>query len=504
MLTISQNIGLQAKILSVKTFTIFVIMALVTTFATTPLVQWLYPQWYQKKLDAWKRGEISWDGTPLRRSSDLAHPDSLEKLQASPVSKLLVYLRLESLPSLFTFISLLSGEKPAAVAKVHPSKVHDAPAIPGEKKAPLEVHGLRLLPLTERTSSVMRVSEATNFSHTDPVVNAFRTFASLNDLAVSGGVTIVPETSFADELTTKAEDLNTDLVIIPWAETGVAEGETSLGASLLHSEFNDASQAAFVRQTLDTARCNAVVLVNAGFGGPNSKPPVDKVGATSTLTRATSHISVTSLRQTASATIRPLAERSHHIFFPYIGGRDDRVALRYVLRLAKNSNVTATILHIRRNSPTSSSAAIATPAPAFGVDESKAAAASSASASSQQEQDTDVTFLHTLRDSLHEDMKDRVVFSELSTSSSPMSILAAVLAKAKEEVGLHLRPTGAGDLVVVGRNKEAEQTGQSELAKALGTLAEGVVGGIRVSVLVVQAGGGERHEGGRTESVGFN
>ena len=39
----TQNIGLQAKILSTRTFTIFVVMALVTTFATTPLTSALYP-----------------------------------------------------------------------------------------------------------------------------------------------------------------------------------------------------------------------------------------------------------------------------------------------------------------------------------------------------------------------------------------------------------------------------------------------------------------------------
>jgi len=35
------NIGLQAKILSTRTFTIFAVMALVTTFATAPLVSWI-------------------------------------------------------------------------------------------------------------------------------------------------------------------------------------------------------------------------------------------------------------------------------------------------------------------------------------------------------------------------------------------------------------------------------------------------------------------------------
>ncbi|KOS20022.1 K(+)/H(+) antiporter 1 [Escovopsis weberi] len=49
------NIGLQAQILSTRTFTIFVVMALITTFVTTPLTTVLYPPWYQKKIAAWKR-----------------------------------------------------------------------------------------------------------------------------------------------------------------------------------------------------------------------------------------------------------------------------------------------------------------------------------------------------------------------------------------------------------------------------------------------------------------
>src|SRR5271156_1939313 len=58
------NIGLQAKILSTRTFTIFVVMALITTFATTPLTTLLYPKWYQDKLKLWKKGKIDCIGFP--------------------------------------------------------------------------------------------------------------------------------------------------------------------------------------------------------------------------------------------------------------------------------------------------------------------------------------------------------------------------------------------------------------------------------------------------------
>ena len=74
-------------------------MALVTTFATTPLTSMLYPPWYQKKLEAWKRGEIDWDtGLPIRggASEDTLVDREKHKVKTD-VQSLLVYLRLDNM-----------------------------------------------------------------------------------------------------------------------------------------------------------------------------------------------------------------------------------------------------------------------------------------------------------------------------------------------------------------------------------------------------------------------
>lgn len=421
---------------------------------------------------------------------------SVEKLQSSPISKVLVLLRLESLPSLFTLVTLLGGETPTAAAKVHPSKkieTHDATMtdsghVQTRPKRPLEVHGLRLVPLTERTSSVMRVSSTTSSSISDPVVNAFRTFISLNDLPVSGGLSIIPESTFVDEITSKAEDFNTDLVVIPWAENGtVAEVESSWGGSP-GGDFTDSAQATFVREALDEARCNAVVLVNAGFGGAAA---ISGKGEESggKMKRVTSHLSTISLRDRHLADLsRTVGERSHHIFFPFIGGSDDKVALRIVLLLAKNSNVTATILHVRKDS-TGAIQEIGKVATTNDHSKTK-------TTTTEESQDQDITFLHSLRDSLPTTMTERVIFTEISASlSSSKAVVETVIESAKAEV--NQSPKNAGDLVVVGRRHD-ESNAYNEVAKALGGLAEGVLGGVKCSVLVVQAAGGSFR--GRKES----
>ena len=143
-------------------------MALVTTFATTPLTLALFPPWYQKKLAAWKRGDIDWDGNTrdAGEKSSSTRDSAVVKEQLADCRKLLVALRLDSLPSIFTFVALLGGERSdTAIAKVHPRKQGKSTGTETDRQTsliqrPLEVHGLRMLELTERLSCVMKESEA--------------------------------------------------------------------------------------------------------------------------------------------------------------------------------------------------------------------------------------------------------------------------------------------------------------------------------------------------------
>lgn len=66
-------------------------MALVTTFATTPLTSVLYPLHYQRKLESWKRGEIDWDsGAPLSGGTSDVDAITVQKLESAKVRSLLV------------------------------------------------------------------------------------------------------------------------------------------------------------------------------------------------------------------------------------------------------------------------------------------------------------------------------------------------------------------------------------------------------------------------------
>ena len=495
-------------------------MALATTFATTPITAALYPPWYQKKLAAWRRGEIDWDGNRLIEDKSDQDGSSLEKRDTGEIRRLLVALRLDSLPSLFTFVSLLGGDKSGtSVGKVHPQKASkDAEEQTSEvtleaslqQKKPLRVHGLRMVELTERMSSVMKEWEVDDYSSRDPVVNAFHTFAQLNNVAVSGEVHIVPEGSYAEILSTTASDQSSDLVLLPWSETGtMSEPSTYLDPT--QNPFSSGSHNQFVTKFLATAPCNVAIFVNNGFGALPREDP-------KSIARTTTGISIWS---NPGNPTEPIKDRGHHIFFPFFGGSDDRVALRFVIRLARNSNVTATIVHVngaehndprgREDSITNALGMARSPTtrhfqlPNLSTSDApttKEITNVVVSPSQEAFTDTETAFFSSIADSLPRNLSNRVLFETLETANP----LCDTFERACSEVGQN--PRNAGDVVVVGRGKDGGKGGAmrnelismlqgmghpsgagAEVRGALGDLAEAmIVGNVKGSVLVIQAG----------------
>ena len=438
------NIGLQARILSTRTFTIFVVMALVTTFATTPLTSMLYPESYQKKLDLWKRGKIDWNGNLLVSDDNMDKDKGSEDLgDQTTVRRILVYLRLDGLPSLFTFINLLGEHvEPAKPAE----KKHHLLADPqnegedaGGKKAsaytrhlrrPLEVHGLRLMELTERDSSVMQVSEIDEYGPRDPVVKAFRTFGQFNDVAVAGNVAVVPERSYADTLIEKADDLSSDFVLIPWSETGSMSEQPSIQAlTKPGSSFQTTGPyLSFLNEIFD--RC--ITNTNIGVFIDRAEAPTTEERNNRALTRTTTGgISIYSGSRGLSAPKIPHHNPlTYHIVVPYFGTSDDRLAVNLGLQLAKNDSITATIIHLAESSSHKSSRnAILSPnSPGTIGSPSVSDADSTAEEKATAAENEASQFFTSLRDNLPTTHSSRVLFQShslnlIGTSSDILALI---------------------------------------------------------------------------------
>jgi hypothetical protein len=492
----------------------FVVMALVTTVATTPLTKALYPPWYQKKVEKWRRGEIDWDGNPIDHS--VHGQDSAQKAVESQIRRLMVHLRLDSLPSLFTFITLLSPESVPVSSHPDTAEGSSEDTVVQIKRRPLEVHGLRVIELSDRTSSVMHLTSGDDFySLRDPVVNAFRAFSQLHDVAVSGRAAVVPADSYAETLMTHASEVSSDFALIPWGEYGSLSEDQSFPVAMSAGErFKSSIHLDFINETLQKAArtCNTGIFIDNGFGGATK--PVDRPD----LARTKSAMSIRSYRPEMAAL--PVADKAHHIFLPFFGGPDDHVAIRIVLQLAKNQHVTASIVQITWSpvTTTETKAPDTTAGPSSSTTTTSDRKSTPTTTTTNQDQtqahQQDCAFFATMRDSLPTALAPRVVFTETTVAS-----LADVVALAQKTVGL--RPKNAGDLVVLGRRTPggvgvelggggvggsgsgggvgASGSGSNiDLGRTVGPVAEQLVTmGVKASLLVVQAVGGGVGAGGK-------
>ncbi|KAI8090725.1 Sodium/hydrogen exchanger family-domain-containing protein [Thamnidium elegans] len=154
---IGLNIGHDAGVLNDRVFVILVIMALVTTFMTTPVVMFVYPEWYQEKTIA-VTDYVSVTGDPTN-DIDRKSIDKISTINTVEPSYCIITMlnRIESVSSVMALIQLLKHKVSTSV----------------------DIHTLRLLELTQRTSVVMKYKDIAETERQDPVLNVFRTFANL-------------------------------------------------------------------------------------------------------------------------------------------------------------------------------------------------------------------------------------------------------------------------------------------------------------------------------------
>lgn len=358
------NIGFQARILSQRTFTIFVVMALITTFTTTPLVIWVYPPWYRTKLQLWREGKIDWNGNSTNHHpGQMPNHTEAHAISSGHVSrKLLVYLRLDSLSSLFTMASLLAPRDrrdsssempfPAAPAKERPeaSTFDHKPMEPHlstvHEHRPLKIRGLRLMELSERESSITKVSEIEEFASRDPVIRAFSTFGHSRDsrMVIDGQLSVVPSHSFSDEIIARSQDLGSDFILLPWSETGTMSEytqpfDTIASDPLANLQFTNLAVEVFRKaHTL----CNVGVLLNFHALSPGQRPEtLDCVTPRAKLPECAVH-------ETIPVSDSGLAASTHYrLVVPFANSKDDLCAIRLALQIARNGIADIEILDLR-------------------------------------------------------------------------------------------------------------------------------------------------------------
>ncbi|RKL00753.1 K(+)/H(+) antiporter 1 [Fusarium oxysporum] len=450
------------------------LIVLVTTVTTSPLTRWLYPVWYRQKVEKWRRGEIDWDGNPLQTEAQTSEHKMEEALDKSQTHRLILHLRLDALPGLFNLVSLLGGSRKTTHALAD-SSIEAVDSTSGEKtqpipNRPLEVRGVRLMELTDRTSSVMQSADLDEFASRDAVFSAFQTFSRLNGVAVAGQVSIIPTNAYAETIVKYAEEARSDFMLIPWSTYGGLAEESSAAAAALtetgnpNDRFFSRTYIDYVAAAVQRSTCTTGIFINRN-------PHSDALSKKPTLTRTRTGLSVHSAHD--GAIIQRPVDQRQSIFVPFIGGKDDRAALLFALQLAHNPHVSIHVIHLH-----------------FNEDEHDAHMTPDGKNIDSVPSVSDLDLLNTAKNNASGKLEGRVAFVEISVDSV-RNLPDLAVAHARETVGKSR--LSVGDLIVVGRahsvfgNLLAEDFGvERDFQRTVGVLGDRFArAGIDAGLLVI-------------------
>ncbi|KDQ62807.1 hypothetical protein JAAARDRAFT_190081 [Jaapia argillacea MUCL 33604] len=347
------NVGLSAGILSQRVFSMFVLEALLLTFMTTPVVTILYPPERRTRVSA--TGVLP----PPHLSGDEGGSDEKERGRSRNDDEggmgrkkrfAVVLDKIEHLPGIMALTQLIRPHdthegvipQPPSVLSATTSQfesVSPASSIAGPPKVhqPVFIDALRLIELSDRTSAVMKGSVVDTLIHTDPLLGIYKMFGELNDLSVSASLSIVTYDDLAASVADHARRNDSQLILVPWlppssatypplqADTTAAPGGDTRAAPPTTNPFDalfksstypekaaSATHSLFIRGVFSQSTTDVALFVDQGH---------------------------------APGELRTTGSR-HHLFLPFFGGPDDRLALEFVVQLCENPKIRATVVRV--------------------------------------------------------------------------------------------------------------------------------------------------------------
>ncbi|KAJ0979466.1 hypothetical protein J5N97_014940 [Dioscorea zingiberensis] len=275
------NIGKERKVLNEETFAIMVLMAIFTTFITTPAVMAVYmPARHYHKQES---GKLQRSTSSSSSPSFSTNPKELRILACVHGHR--------DVPSIINLVEIIRG---------------------GTKKSPLKLYILHLVELTERSSSIIMAHRASRnglpfrnplrAASRDEVAVAFTAYGSLGRVRVRPMTAVSAMATMHEDVCNVAEDKRVALVVLPFHKHRAAGDEAGME--------NTGPWWRYVNQrVLKEAPCSVALLVDRGFGGERQVAP---------------------------------AEVAHGVCVVFFGGPDDREALELAGRMAEHPGVRVT------------------------------------------------------------------------------------------------------------------------------------------------------------------
>lgn len=275
----------QLQVLNDQTFAIMVMMALFTTFITTPTVMAVYK--------------------PARKAAPYKHRTIQRRDLDTELRMLACFHSTRNIPTIINLIESSRGIR---------------------KRGRLCIYAMHLMELSERSSAISMVHKARSnglpfwnkkADDQDQTVIAFEAYGQLRSVTVRPMTAISSLDNIHEDICTSAHQKRVAMILIPFHKHQRLDGSME---SLGHA-FHAVNQ-----RVLRHAPCSVGILVDRGLGG------------------------------TTQVAAR---EVSFKVVVPFFGGRDDREALAYGMRLAEHPGIMLKV--VKFAAPPGKSLAFGTP-----------------------------------------------------------------------------------------------------------------------------------------------
>ncbi|CAN6718633.1 unnamed protein product [Malus baccata var. baccata] len=223
------NIGRERKVLNDQTFAIMVLMAIFTTFITTPVVMAVYKPAKRKSTSDYKYRTIE---------------------RKDPNTELQILTCFHGTRNLPTMINLIEASRGTG------------------KKERLCVYAMHLMELNERSSAILMVHKArrnglpfwnkVTDSGNNQLVVAFETFEQLSRVAIRPMTAISSVSSMHEDICAMAERKRAAIIIVPFHKHQRLDGVLVT----TRTEYRGVNQ-----RVLEHAPCSVGIMVDRGLGG---------------------------------------------------------------------------------------------------------------------------------------------------------------------------------------------------------------------------------------------
>lgn len=294
------NIGVDAGVINDRIFAIMLIMCLVTTFMTSPLISVVYPKHHQVSVEDAMRAEA-------KRAVNKDDKDGRDELWTDDGFNMLACVdRLEQVPSIVTLASKFRAD--TSDASGH-----------GHKATPFRFNALRLMEASERSSTMFYAASSPNISpaQNDPVLQMMSLFSRLMKVTAKFFYAVSPVDAYNEEVDRIAGTEHCNMLLM----TVNVDGGDDMAESVLKHRTHGLIPLLYVDRKSATEA--EVIAYSTGY-------PNNAVNDAYTIPTPDSTPSSGLLR----------------ILVPFEGGRMDRKALRVALRLGLNPSVHLTILYV--------------------------------------------------------------------------------------------------------------------------------------------------------------